>query len=147
MWQFEHTITTKARAERIWKLYSNVATWPEWDDGIVHVSLDGPFIQGSRGLLQPEGQEPLLYELTHVDPVRGFSDVTHIPGAGIQIHFTHLLSEEGGETRITHKVTITGPKAEELGPIIGAEFAQGIPHAMENLASLALREERGPTDS
>jgi ligand-binding SRPBCC domain-containing protein len=141
MWQFEHTITTNAKAETIWKLYSDISTWTKWDKGIVDASLEGEFVQGTRGLLQPEGQGHLVFELTEVDPLRGFSDVTHIPDAGIQIHFTHLLLEFAGETRVTHKVKITGPNAEQIGSQLGAEMAEGIPDTMEGLATLALNME------
>lgn len=141
MWQFEHSITTKAKAETIWGLYSDIQTWTTWDKGIVSVRLDGPFIQGTRGFLQPQGQEPLAFELTEVSPLQSFSDVTDIPGAGIQVHFTHLLIESGGTTQVTHKVMITGPNAEQMGPKFGAHMVKGIPHSMEGLVALALEKE------
>lgn len=142
MWQFEHTITTKAKAESIWNLYSDISTWTAWDKGIASASLEGPFIKGTRGWLQPEGQEPLAFELTEVDPMHGFSDVTDIPNAGLEIRFTHRLVESNGETQVTHKVTITGPNAEQLGPKFGAHMIEGIPLTMEGLAALALDKER-----
>ncbi|WNR44127.1 SRPBCC family protein [Paenibacillus roseipurpureus] len=143
MWQFEHTLITKAKPETIWGLYSDITTWTTWDKGIVSASLEGPFIQGTRGYLQPEGQEPLSFELTDVKPLDRFSDITDIPKAGIQVHFTHLLVESNGETQVTHKVKITGPNAERLGPQFGAHMTEGIPHTMAGLAALALEKERG----
>lgn len=142
MWQFEHTITTKAKAETVWKLYSDISTWTSWDKGIVSVSLEGPFVRGTRGFLQPEGKEKLPFELTDVNPLQGFSDLTDIPGAGVQVRFTHLLAESDGETRITHRVTISGPNAETLAPRLGAHMPKSIPHSMEGLAALALEMER-----
>lgn len=142
MWQFEHTLTTKAKAGTVWELYSDITTWTMWDKGIVSASLEGPFNQGTRGFLQPEGQEPLSFELTDVQPLYGFSDITDIPKAGIQVHFTHLLVESDGETQVTHKVQITGPSAEKLGPQFGAHMVEGIPQTMERLAALALEKER-----
>ncbi|MBW7453278.1 SRPBCC family protein [Paenibacillus sepulcri] len=142
MWEFEHTITTGARAKTIWELYSDISSWVVWDKGIAYVSLEGTFTAGTRGILQPEGQERLAFELTEVEPRRGFSDVTDMPEAGIQIHFTHRLQETGEGTAITHRVQITGPEAERLGPQIGAHMVQGIPDTMECLASLALDRER-----
>lgn len=141
MWQFEHTLTTKAKAETIWGLYSDITTWTTWDKGIVSASLEGSFTQGTRGFLQPEGQEPLSFELTDVQPLHGFSDTTDIPAAGIQVHFTHLLVELDGETRVTHKVQITGPNAEKLGPQFGSHMVEGIPQTMEGLAALAVEKE------
>lgn len=64
MRQFEHSLTTTAKVETIWGPYSDIATWPAWDKGIASTSLDGPFVQGTRGLLEPEGQAPLPFELT-----------------------------------------------------------------------------------
>ncbi|WP_138494403.1 SRPBCC family protein [Paenibacillus pinistramenti] len=142
MWQFEHSLTTTAKAETIWGLYSDITTWTEWDKGIVSASLEGHFVQGTKGLLQPEGQEPLPFELVEVHPQRGFSDITDIPGAGIQVQFTHLLEESNGTTKVTHQVKITGPNAEQLGPKFGAHMVEGIPQTMEGLTKLALQKER-----
>jgi hypothetical protein len=141
MWQFEHTIMTKAKAETIWSLYSDISTWTAWDKGIASASLDGPFVQGTRGLLQPLGQEPLVFELTEVNPLHGFSDITDIPNAGIQIHFTHLLKESEGETQVTHRVRIKGTNAAQLGPKFGAHMVEGIPATLEGLITLALEKE------
>ena len=146
MWQFEHTVTTTARVETIWKLYSDISSWVEWDKGIEYASLEGAFTTGTRGLLQPEGQERLAFELTEVEPLHGFSDVTDIPDAGIQIQFTHHMQQMAKGTRITHQVTIIGPNADHLGPQIGADMAQGIPHTMERLIALALERERQHAD-
>jgi hypothetical protein len=142
MWEFEHTVTTGARAETIWKLYSDISSWVEWDKGIEYVSLEGAFVAGTRGTLQPEGQERLAFQLTEVEPLHGFSDVTDIPEAGIQIHFTHRLHQALEGTSVMHKVTITGPNADHIGPQIGAGMAEGIPHTMEGLIALALEKER-----
>ncbi|MEH7108139.1 SRPBCC family protein [Bacillus sp. JJ1764] len=142
MWQFEHTITTKAKAETIWNLYSDISTWTEWDKGIASALLEGSFVKGARGLLQPVGQDPLPFELTEVNPLQGFSDVTDIPNAGIQIHFTHVLMESAGEMQVTHRVTIRGINSEQLGPKFGAHMVKGIPSTMERLVALALDKER-----
>ena len=142
MWRFEHTITVKARVEAIWKLYSDITSWVEWDKGILYASLDGPFAAGTRGTLQPEGQGPLAFQLTEAEPLRGFSDVADIPDAGIQVHFTHRLRQAAAGTSITHRVTITGPNAERLGPEMGAGLSRGIPQTMERLAALALEREQ-----
>lgn len=146
MWQFEHTLTTEAKLETIWALYSDISTWVEWDKGIEHASLEGPFAAGTRGLLQPQGQERLSFQLTEIDPLRGFSDVTDIPDAGIEIRFSHRLEPVAGGTRITHRVTITGANSDGLGSELGADLLQGIPQTMERLASLALERQQQHAD-
>jgi hypothetical protein len=142
MWEFEHTVTTTAKAETIWELYSDISSWIQWDKGIEYAILEGSFAAGTQGLLQPTGQERLAFQLLEVEPLRGFSDITDIPKAGIQIHFTHQLQQNAEGTIVTHKVTITGPNAGQLGPQIGAGMAEGIPHSVEGLVTLALERER-----
>lgn len=142
MWEFEHTVTTAAKAETIWELYSDLSCWTQWDKGIEHASLEGPFAAGTQGLLQPAGQQRLVFRLLEVEPLRGFSDITDIPGAGIHIHFMHRLHQTSEGTKVTHKVTITGPNAGHLGPQIGAGMAEGIPHTVEGLVALALEREK-----
>lgn len=139
MWEYEHSIETEASPEAIYRLYSDVATWPRWDEGIAEVTLDGPFAAGTRGVLTPEGQGPLPFRLTEVRSNQGFADETEVPGAGIVLRFVHSLVPLGdGRTRVTHRVTIGGPAAETLGPQIGAGMTAGIPGTMASLARHAL---------
>ncbi len=146
MWNFESTMTTSADPAAIWALYSDITTWPQWDQGISQVSLNGPFAVGTRGVMQPKDQEALPYQLTEVDPCRGFSDVTDIPGMGVAIQFTHRLERVDGGTRITHSVRITGSNAEELAANLGPVLTHGIPETMERLAAMALTLERHRAD-
>ena len=142
MWEYEHSIEGKVGREAVWGLYSDVATWPEWDAGIEWIKLDGDFSAGASGKIKPKGQDQLPFRLTKIDVDGGFSDEAEIPGAGITIGFTHTLESVGeGRTRITHHVTISGPAADYLGPAIGPEMAEGIPDTMYALMRMAqLRE-------
>ena len=141
MCQFEHSIITKAKPETIWGLYTDITSWTAWDAGIEHASLDGPFIAGTRGVRRPQGQDKLSFQLRDVEPLHGFSDVTDIPGAGIEIRFDHRLQKALDGTHITHAVSITGPNAENFGPQLIAELSQDIPRTMERLAALAIERE------
>lgn len=46
-------------AERIWALYEDVSTWPQWDEQAESVTRDGPFAAGSSGTMTFAGQDPL----------------------------------------------------------------------------------------
>lgn len=127
MWTFEHTITSRAKLETIWSLYSDISTWLEWDKGMVHASLNGPFAAGTCGFLQPAGKPQLEFQLLEVEPLRGFSDVTQLSEAGIEVRFSHRLEPIVDGTSMTHHVTIAGPNADKLGPEFGAHLTGGIP--------------------
>jgi hypothetical protein len=139
MWQFEHSIETRASTEAIWRLYRDVSTWPSWDEGIEAVELHGDLEPGAQGILTPAGQEPLPFRVVEATPERGFVDETAAPGAVLR--FIHRLQPlDGGGTRITHRVEIDGPAADEVGAQAGPQITAGIPETMESLARHALGE-------
>jgi hypothetical protein len=138
MWTYEQSIETDADPVSIWALYADVPAWPRWDQGLEWVTLNGPFAAGSSGRLKVPGQDPLPFTLLDVRPLTGFSDETYIPN--LAIRFDHSLERTAtGRTRITHRVIITGPAAEEAGPHLGPEITADVPQAMESLARLALQ--------
>ncbi|GMK40632.1 hypothetical protein PCCS19_36880 [Paenibacillus sp. CCS19] len=141
MLRFEHEVITAAKVETIWKLYSTIESWMKWDAGIASVSLDGPFEVGTRGFLEPKGQGKLPFVLTEVNAPYGFSDITEIAVAGIEVHFSHRLERTENGTRITHSVRIDGPNAERVGARMIEHFAQGIPQTVASLAAAALELE------
>jgi hypothetical protein len=135
MFAYQHTIETDATPQAVWKLYSDVSTWPRWDDGAEYVQLDGPFTAGAKGIAKFIGQEPLAFVLIEVVPNERFTDQTIVPDAGISVRATHtLVPLANGRTQITHAFAIDGPAAETLGPMITAD----VPHTMKNLVRLAL---------
>ena len=127
-YEFEHSVETTASGEAVWRLWSDVERWGEWDTSVQKVTLDGPFEPGSTGTMYIEGMPPLGFRLTEVSPGVGFTDETTIPGGVVR--FAHRY--EAG--RVTHRVEIEGPG--ELGPMITAD----VPEAMEKLVRLAEKE-------
>ncbi len=131
---YAHSIVTQAAPGALWRLYTDPATWPEWDPDAELVTLDGPFATGSTGTMKFTGQDPLAYTLEDVETNARFTDVTSVPGATIR--FGHRIERLDGEgTRLTHELTIDAeaPFAQELGAMISAD----IPDSMTRLAQLA----------
>ncbi|MDQ6771920.1 MAG: SRPBCC family protein [Candidatus Dormibacteraeota bacterium] len=138
MYEFEHSLETAASPAAIYRLYSDVTAWPRWDAGVTQVELDGPFAPGATGMLTPAGQEALPFRMLEVVENEGFVDETEIPGTA-NLRFEHRLEPlAGGGTRITHRVVVTGPAAEQMGPMVTAD----VPEAMASLAKHALAPER-----
>src|SRR3954453_12192240 len=127
-----HTIRSTASPKAIWPFYADVSTWPIWDAGLQQVTLDGPFLAGSRGTLVVEGQPPLTYELLEVVEGHSFSDLTDIPGV-VRLVFHHTLEAIPGGTSITHVIEAEGPQAEAMLPMVTSDT----PEAMQGLARIA----------
>src|SRR5436190_11966067 len=138
MYEYEHSVETAASPAAVYRLYRDVAGWPRWDHGLTHTELHGPFAAGTTGVLTPAGQEALPFRMIEAVEDEGFTDETDIPGTAT-LRFEHRLTPlAGGGTRITHRVVITGPAAERLGPVVTSD----VPEAMASLAAHALEAER-----
>ncbi|MHB1499597.1 MAG: SRPBCC family protein [Candidatus Dormibacteria bacterium] len=137
MYEFEHHLETAASPRSIYRLYSDVTQWPRWDAGPTQAELDGPFMAGTNGVLTPAGQEALPSRMVEAVEDEGFIDETEIPGTAT-LRFEHRLTPlPGGGTRITHRIVISGPAAEQLGPMVIVH----VPEAMEALAEHAMEWE------
>ncbi len=131
MYTFEHTVSTPASAEAVWALYADVAEWLRWDHGLEAIELDGGFEAGATGRITPAGMGELPFTLTRVAPGRGFDDETL--AMGHVFRFIHVIEPLGEGSRVTHRVEIEGPAADEMGPNVVADT----PDAMLALAALA----------
>jgi hypothetical protein len=131
MYTFEYFLRTTAAADVLWPLYAEIDNWLRWDGGLTAVTIDGPFVAGTTGTVTPEGMEPFPFTLTSVEAGRSFADVTPIPDG--ELTFEHWLEPVEGGTVVRHRVTLTGPAADEMGPMVTADT----PHAVDALCALA----------
>ncbi len=138
MFEYEYSLEADVTPEAVWKLYNNTASWPSWDTGTEKVELNGPLAAGAAGQIKFIDQDPLPFRILSAQPNREFTDETEIPGADIFVQFTHRLTPlESGGTRITQRVSITGPAAEALGPQVGPGIIADIPQSIAALIALA----------
>jgi hypothetical protein len=138
MWTYEHHQTTTATTNAIWALYADVTRWPDWDDAMERVELDGPFDVGTSGVMHVKDFGAVPFTLTLVEaPVRF---VTTSPMEGFDIIFDHRIETTATEatTTITHQVRIEGPAADMVGPQMGPNITNDIPHTVATIAKLAL---------
>jgi len=134
MYTFEHSAQTSAGPDAVWALYADVAAWLTWDHGLEAVELDGPFTAGTTGRITPHGMDTLPFTITWAEPGRGFSDET--PAMGHVLRFIHeIQAMPGGGARVTHRVEVEGPAADEMGPNVTGDT----PEAVAALVAMAER--------
>jgi hypothetical protein len=135
MWTIEHSLVAAVEPEAIWRLWSDVANWPIWDDDFERVDLHGAFEVGTSGALFMPGQDGIPFTLTSIEPNHAFEDVTEFAGAALR--FYHRIDPADGGHRITHGAEITGPGAAAVSAMIGENLAHGMVKAVSTLANLA----------
>jgi hypothetical protein len=131
-WSAEHCIETAATPETLWGIFRDVPGWKTWNGGIEHVELEGPFAQGTWFTMKPPGQDALRSQLVDVRDNEGFVDETRV--GDLVVTVAHRLERlSAGRTRVTYAVDAAGPGAQEIGPMITADF----PEVLAALAALA----------
>jgi len=132
MWTDTTSIATTATPQRVWKLFEDVAGWTDWNAGIEHVRLEGPFASGSTFVMKPPGMDAFRSTLRDVRPHAGFVDETLLENTRFLVSH-ELRPLPSGGTRITYAVRVEGPEAATLGPLVTADF----PEVLAALKALA----------
>jgi hypothetical protein len=135
MWTFEYSHPTTAEPEAVWRLWSNVARWPEWDSDLETVSLDGEFAAGATGSLKPKGMDAFPFTVTRAEAGRGYSDETPLPGAVLRFDHDLVRGKEG--LVIRQRVTVDGPAANDYFGEFAEKIVLDIPGSLSRLADRA----------
>jgi Polyketide cyclase / dehydrase and lipid transport len=107
MYLFECEATFEADPDAVWKAWTDVARWPEWDVSKEIAQLDGPFEPGTHGWARQRGNLGGSFTITAVDPGRGW--VTECPMPLGKVIFDHRLEPgAGGYVRVVKRVDVEG---------------------------------------
>ena len=138
MWTSEQSIETTASPEAIWRLWSDVAGWPEWNADIEHIEISGRFAAGSTISMTPVGQDPV--ELRIAEAVKPDLFVDEAEVANVVVRTVHRVERlDGDRNRIVYRMEINGPAADDVGPELGPQISADFP---ATLAALARQAER-----
>jgi hypothetical protein len=104
MWSAEHSIETSAPPEAVWRLWSDVPRWPEWNADLERAELSGEFAPGSAiTMYLGTGIRSSFGSQTSRSPICSRpGDVVRVPGGEWHWHgaapdhfMTHLSMAEG----------------------------------------------------
>ncbi len=136
MWVHEHTAETAASPQAVWHVLRDLDQWGSWDTSLEWVRLQGPFQVGSQVTMKPKGQDPVASVIVEATENRVYADQTTL--GEVTLRFSHTLEPlEGGGTKVTHRLEITGPAADQVGPELGPAITEDFPQAMEALLARA----------
>jgi hypothetical protein len=130
-WIFEHSVLAGVPSEAAWAYWTNVANW-RFDTSIETVRLDGPFAAGSRGVTKPRGADLVSWRIRDAAPGHAIIEI-ELPGAVARFQWTFTPAESG--TRITQRVTLSGPSSGQYLAVAQSQLAAGIPAGMRMLAA------------
>lgn len=135
MWTCEHSVETTASPGSIWRLWSDVATWGEWNADIEQIEISGPFAPGSTIAMTPVGEDTVELRIAEASEPRLFVDEADL--GDVLVRTTHRIDpRDGGRSLVTYRMEISGPAADAVGPELGPQISGDFP---ETLAALVER--------
>lgn len=136
MWDYEYRLETSAAPEALWRHWADMASWPQWNDGIETLTADGPFAVGTVFTMTPPGDEPILMRLTEIKPGESFTD--EMDAGDFVVRTEHRLEPAAaGRTRIVYRTEITGAASGQVGPELGPQITADFPEVVAALARRA----------
>jgi hypothetical protein len=110
---FECEATFAAEPAAVWKVWTDVARWPEWDVSKEIARLDGPFQPGAGGWAKKRGNLGGSFTIIAVDEPRRWVSECPLPLGTVV--FDHVLEPvAGGCVRVVKKVAVQGG----IGPLL-----------------------------
>jgi hypothetical protein len=110
---FECEATFEAEPAAVWKVWTDVGRWPEWDVSKEIARLDGPFEPGVSGWAKQRGNLGGTFTITAVDDERRWVSECPLPLG--KVVFDHLLEPvAGGRVRVVKRVEVQGG----FGPLV-----------------------------
>jgi uncharacterized protein YndB with AHSA1/START domain len=126
------SLETRARPERVWRIWSDTSTWPQWNPDVIAISLDSAFASGTGGTMTTRAGGTHKIELEDVQPGRTFTIRTS-PAPLSTFHFKCEVDPAGEGSRISQGVRMTGPLGGLMSAMMGERVAQGFEAILDGL--------------
>jgi hypothetical protein len=137
MWTRSYNkVFTHVTKEQIWKTWTDINNWPQWNSNVEFCKLEEPFKVGSHFTLKPKKAPAVKIELVKVVEKQKFTDCTRFFGA--KMYGTHEMHDEpGGGIKLTVTMKITGPLSFIWRKLVAENIVAKIPQHTQALIDCA----------
>ena len=136
---YEASASISASADEVWRILSDVASWPEWLPTVTTVeSLDTKTLKpGSRFLVRQPKLRPTTWVVTEFSPPVRFAWIARSPGLAMTAE--HMVdAHTPGASRVLLRYSFSAP----LGGLVGRLFRSITERYLaQEVASLKLKAE------
>src|SRR5690348_10569040 len=114
----EASLETSAAPAAVWRVWSDVNSWPTWNPDMNESRLDGPLKLGGTGMINTKSGGKHDVVVTHFEDGKSFElESTALPGTKMAIRAT--IAPSGTGSRITQGFEPRGLLAPIVGPMMG----------------------------
>ncbi|TMG65750.1 MAG: hypothetical protein E6H82_09840 [Chloroflexi bacterium] len=128
----EASLETTAPPATVWRVWSDVNRWPEWNPDMKESRLDGPLKLGATGMINTKSGGKHDVVVTHFQDGRSFElESTALPGTKMAIRAT--IAPSGAGTRISQGFEPRGLLAPLLGPMMSGQILKTFNAVLDGL--------------
>lgn len=122
---------TKANKSVIWRLWSDVENRTIWDDSLEWATINGLFKLGVTGELKLKDQPVRKFEIIEYSEEAYYTERFFLPMGGIMDWYHSIEKINSYENEVTFKITVSGPTAILLFPIMKIILKKAIPETVD----------------
>ncbi len=132
----EASLETKASPEQVWRIWSDVNSWPEWNPDMKESRLDGPLGVGTTGMINTRSGGNHAVVVTHFEAGKSFElESTAMPGTKMAIRATVTPTASG--SRISQGFEARGLIAPLVGPMMAGSILKTFNSVLQGLKDKA----------
>ncbi|MEV7805403.1 SRPBCC family protein [Microbispora sp. NPDC088329] len=131
--RFETGVDIDASPDRVWRVLTDVARWPEFTPTMTAVEHldDGPLSPGVRVRIKQPGLPPMVWQVTELTDGRSFA--WQAAGGGVTTLATHVLTPRDGGVSVLLGIDQSGPLAPLMSLLIGGRTRRYVRTEAESL--------------
>ena len=134
--EYGTSVETRATPDRVWKIWSDMSTWGDWNPNVSTMEWTGGFASGTSGVMNTRAGQHHKMELLDVVPGRSFAlETSVVPGT--RFHFNCRVEPAVAGAKVTQTVEVRGPLGPVMGPMMGPQVSKEFGMLLENLAKRA----------
>jgi len=133
--EFSYTLETHAGAEQIWKLWTDVPNWKDWDSGLQSSQMDMPWALGAKGQLVSDKGRKVKFTVVKFEEGQRYAFRMKLPLGNMTVK--RELEDEGGVTRFSHIVTFGGLTGGIFARLLGRDYQDMLPGVLAKIKELA----------
>ena len=131
---FWHTETTNSPSQ-VFRLWTDVSTWKDWDSGLKDASIEGPFELGAKGqIISLEGRKS-KFEVVEFLQDTSYTIRTKLPLGSLYVK--RFINTQNEEITLTHEVWFTGITGGLFVKVFGPKFREMLPEVVREVKRIA----------
>jgi hypothetical protein len=140
MYLFECEVTFEAEPATVWRIWTDVPRWPEWDASKEIAQMDGGFEAGNSGWVKKHNALGGTFAITSVEPGRRWISESPLPLG--RVIFDHIVEPApGGRVRVAKSVAVEGGSAGLFRVLAAPRMRRDIDATLAALQQRAQDEE------